>query len=227
MKNKTLTLTEKNIEGNGILYSGDYQKRKLGSWMFGHRKEILRPIKLETKPEVSICSGEFFTTISFYLNEREKYMLNSRDSGRYEERIDKVLGTDKEGYDRILFTRIENKDKDKKDLIVKGENIISIYRTFELLNESKKIPLKKDWHYSHGESWAGLPIIEGYYNLNWTDIYKQFLLDNKNPSEKLIDEIEKKTNVKKAKIEEITNLYPLDDNKEEIRESDLVRLILK
>ena len=139
--------------------------------------------------------------------------------------IDLYLNSDGRQYKTILLGEIEELKTIEEAPLIKGEDIISAYRTFELINQTKRISTEKDWRYSYSESWAGFPKIRGSFNICWNQIYGKFFYKNKELNLKSVKKIRKDTGISNEDLNKILTSYPLDDNKEEIKESDLVKLI--
>jgi len=227
---KTITINEYSQNKNGIIFSGEINKKKLGSWIF-QRDELYRPINLEVIPKAAILlrnfgNSDFEIYISYFLDESKKNSLDNNESGRYEPKLNLTLGNDGSGSYRSLFKKQIGTSKTKEHIEIKGVKIIDMYRTFELINHSKKIPTEKDWTIFHKESAFGLPYTEGYSDIAWTSIYNDFFEENQSNYDKFLNKLHKKTKIGKENISKIINIYPLDDNNQEIKENDLVRIIM-
>jgi hypothetical protein len=244
---KTITLTNKNEQGEYILFSGEERKRKVG-YLGVDATGLHFPYKREITPEVRIiedrnCSVPF-NLVEFYLKDKK---------GKIEEYIFKK---------KVKFCQ----EKEINLLnIIEGKNIIELYRTFKLIDNATKIPFKKFWEKCPSEylllgSSHEIEVKNFKPYTKISDIYQRYFEYKAEKNIRLDDtfefkhnfwtalfadpvglfevienpivisylkEISKQTKMSKKKIQKIDRLYPLDDNKEEIKESDLVNLILK
>jgi len=245
---KTITLTKQTICGYPLLYSGETRKRKLGSRMFNQRNQYLKPVKLEVTPKASIQIFSWYNKenprihINYYLEEKNKNHKSEKDNyARYEQKLGLYLGSDSRDYIKPVFLNEIGKLDSLEELpiskgkkltleempIVKGRELISAYRTFELLNKSTKIPTQKEWKRGSLDGvWLGVLEIYNYSSkIVWSKVYETFCQNQPKIDKKFAKKILRKTGISKTDYENILNLYPVDDNGKEIRENDLVRII--
>ncbi len=240
---KRITLENKNPEGNYLLLSGEMKKRKIGYWTFKN-EDLLKPVKLEVKPNISIRKVQFnpnekeLILASCYLTESKQYFFCNEEIGRYIPSLGmSIRGDPLAGNEIICFgttfgsifsLALDNTDENLENPIINGKSLISTYRAFSLLDKSKKIPTEKEWSYSHAGTWAGqIEIHDSASSIIWSKIYSNFFENNFNLDQKLRDRIIKKTKIQKEELDQILNLHPKDDSGQEIKESDLVKLVLK
>jgi len=247
MKNKTLTLTEKNEQGKYILFSGEERKRRLGylgidarGLNFPHKRKITPEVRITESRDCSIP----INIIEFYLRDKkgkiEEYIFNKK----------------------IKFCK--EKEINNQN-VIGGKDLIELYRTFKLIDNATKIPFKIFWEKSPSEYLLSgssheievknfkpyskiSDIYQKYFEYKaeknirlkdpfkfkytfWTALFSEpvslFEVSETPKMISYLEEISKQTKMSKKKIQKIDKLYPIDDNKEEIKESDLVRLILK
>ena len=206
MTNKIITLEGKNRNGDYLLYSGEERKRKFGFFGYSDKMHFVRRKQSIPYVELFLRTGEEIRNVFKYNVENEDYSLFGRS--------------------------FQNKG-DKNQIVIEGKNLVDTYRIFEIMNSAKKIPCIPSYV---GGSLAG-DIIPRGINVESEIYWKTFNeLKEKIPLKDAIEWkfnflgdsyainylkfINKKTRVSKKKIKQIEKLFPLDDNGEEIKESD-------
>jgi len=211
MKNKTLTIN-KNEEENYLLYSGEERKRKFG--FFGYSDKMHFVKKKMTIPQTILYVKDDELRIVFrYLVENEPHYIFGRSFKKKEEN------------DGILF---------------EGNRLKHIYKLSKIMDNAKKIPCEPSYvggGFGGDIIPRGVNIEDEIYWKTFNAIAMQESLRNSyewktnffgdNYQINYLTLIHRKTKIPRRKIKEIDKLYPLDDNKEEIKESDLVKIILR
>ena len=213
---KTLTLKETNEKGDYLLYSGKDKKRRRD--LFGiYGDKIYFPRKKESIPiiKLGMQKDSNLRVIFGY------YMTNK--------------------YEPIFGETYQNKGN-KEQPIMNGKQLKKIHRFLQMLNKSNKIPYEPKYTGGGliGDSiCTGIGIDESpYYNIsnfimgeNDSKVHMAWsrsLFNNNSlmPYPKYIKRIFGISQVELNKILENYD-FPSDDSNKEIKESDLIRLILK
>lgn len=212
--NRTITLENRDEEGKYILYSGEERERKYG--FFGYSDKMHFPFKRLTIPKTYVRFNEENNSLRFIFEYNFENNTNS------------------------IFGVSFKKKGGKFGPALYGSKLNSIYKVSQIMDKANKIPCEPSFI---GGGILGETIPSGV-KINEEPYFNYLLI--RGPNEKFNEILEwktnifgdnypinykkifhKKTKISKKQLKKIDSSLPLDDNGQEIKESDLVKLILK